>query len=98
LERKFLSSLQLSFYDGEVSPSALVEAYVVSITYNNGVPSMQVDTESRVGKKTVATSLLLSDAKLGIRNLINGIIVSAQDMPGELPRECWIRSPLDTRG
>lgn len=97
MERKFLSSLQLSFYEDEVSPSTLVEAYVVSITYNNGVPSMQVDTESRAGKKTVATSLLLSDAKLGIRNLINGIIVSAQDMPGELPSECWIQSPLDIR-
>lgn len=95
MKRKYLSTLQLSFYDGEVTPSALVEAYVVSITYDNGVPSMQVDTESRAGRKNIASSLLLSDAKLGIRNLINGIIVSAQDLPGELPCECPVLLHLD---
>lgn len=98
MERKLLSTLQLSFYEGEVSSAALVEAYVVSITYANGVPSMRLDTESRAGKRKVATSLLLSDAKLGIRNLINGIIVSAQDLPGELPCECWIRFALNLIG
>ena len=70
-----------------MTPSALVEAYVISIAYTNGVPSMQLYKESRAGRKNIATSLLLSDAKLGIRNLINGIIVSAQDIPGELPRK-----------
>jgi hypothetical protein len=88
LKRKYLSTLQLSFYDSEITPSALMEAYVVSITYDNGVPSMQLDSQSRTGKKNIASTLLLSDAKLGIRNLINGIIVSAQDLPGELPCEC----------
>ena len=53
---------------------------------------MQLDKESRAGRKNIATSLLLSDAKLGIRNLINGIIVSAQDLPGELPCKC--RAPF----
>ncbi|KIN04926.1 hypothetical protein OIDMADRAFT_177279 [Oidiodendron maius Zn] len=85
LERKYLSTLQLSFYQCEVTPSDLIEAYVISITYDKGVPSLQLDKESRAGRKSIGTSLLLSDAKLGIRNLINGIIVSAQDLPGELP-------------
>lgn len=75
-------------------PSALIEAYVVSITYDKGVPSLQLDKESRAGRKSIGTSLLLSDAKLGIRNLINGIIVSAQDLPGELPRKCRGSHPL----
>jgi hypothetical protein len=88
LERKYLSTLQLSFYEREVTPSALVDAYVISITYNNGIPFMRLDKESQAGRKNVATSLLLSDAKLGIRNLINGIIVTAQDIPGELPCKC----------
>lgn len=92
MERKFLSTLQLSFYEGEVSPSTLIEAYIVSITYKDGIASMQLETESRTSKKNVAASLLLSDAKLGIRNLINSVIISAQDLPSEMPGKILIIS------
>jgi hypothetical protein len=53
---------------------------------------MQLETESRTSKKNVAASLLLSDAKLGIRNLINSVIISAQDLPSEMPGKILIIS------
>jgi hypothetical protein len=83
LEKKYLASLQLSFYEGKiVSADMLVEAYTLSIIYTDEDTSVQL---SMSGKHSNGKEIMLLDAKEGIRRLINSNIVTAQDMDGMVP-------------
>jgi len=72
-----------SVYDGELlcadSNVIVVEAYVIEITYDESVASLQVNLQSSgniqsIGDKTV----MLADAKKNISKLVNNVIVQAQ--------------------
>ena len=93
LEKKYLASLQLSFYEGRsVAADKLVEAYTLSIMYTDDKTTVQLSTS---GRHTKGEKIMLLDAKEGIRRLINSNIVTAQDMDGMVPSlpgmfECFV--------
>jgi hypothetical protein len=85
LERKFLAKLQLSFHtsDGaEVDDSNLIEAHIMTITYENGVP--KVATETKTAKKHLSNSILLRSAKEELHGIIRNVAWLTQDLD-ELP-------------
>jgi hypothetical protein len=47
LERKYISTLQVSFYDGPVSPDNTVETYVLSFSYAGPELEINLDLISR---------------------------------------------------
>jgi hypothetical protein len=86
LEKKYLASLQLSFYEGKVvCPDALVEAYTLSFTYNEGDASVHLSTESRAGESRIGKSMMLFDAKEGMRRLMQSNFMTAKELHDEVP-------------
>jgi len=77
----------LSFYEGQdVLPSKLVEAYIISVSYNDhGVASLQFGTESPAGRQTVQGSVMLDEAKRSVSTLVEEVISSVQVLDCQVP-------------
>ena len=57
----------------------MVEAYVIEITYDESVASLQVNLQSRgINQNTGNKTVMVADAKKNISKLVNNIIVQAQ--------------------
>jgi len=62
-----------------ISSITVVEAYVIEITYDQSVASLQVNLQSRGNNQDTGDKIvMLSDAKKNISKLVNNVIVQAQ--------------------
>jgi hypothetical protein len=89
LQKKFLASLQLAFYEGngsaDIIPGNLVEAYTLSFSYADGHASIRFTTKSQTGASFGDQDITLFDAKEGIKRAMNSNIVDAQSWCRDLP-------------
>lgn len=86
LEKKYLASLQFSFYEGTiVCPEALVEAYTLTFAYTDGETSVQLNAKSRTGSNPEGKTMMLFDVKEGMRRLMESNLLIARSMKEEVP-------------
>lgn len=89
LQKKFLASLQLSFYEGngsaDIIPGNLVEAYTLSFSYADGHASIRLTSKSLTGPYFGDKDINLFDVKEGIKRAMNSNIVEAQSWCRDLP-------------
>lgn len=86
MEKKYLASLQFSFYEGKVvCPEALVEAYTLTFTYIDGEASVQLNAKARTGSNSEGKTMMLYEVKEGMRRLMESNLSIALMMHEQLP-------------
>jgi len=70
LSHKYLKTLQLSIYNGEVSPFNRIEAYVMIFSYNEGGVDMELQLSSVRGLQSPPGKTITS-AKQELRYLVH---------------------------
>lgn len=76
----------------------LIEAYIITIAYEEGVPALQISKKSRSsGSKNAEETTTLFVAKDGIHKLVDNILTDAgqlNSLTGNLPEDCLINLHL----
>jgi hypothetical protein len=85
LSHKYLSSLQLGIYEGEVAPSKRVEAYVMAFSYHTDSVDMELQFSDGLCLPSQSCKTLVN-SKQELRYLVHRLTNHVGGFP-ELPRE-----------
>jgi hypothetical protein len=86
LSNKYLKTLQLGIYNGEICPETRVEAYIMAFTYDEDGVNMQLEFTG--GRLPAPASKTLVDAKKELRFLVHRLtnqIGGFPELPGTIP-------------